>query len=265
MSRSLWRGLNGIFPVLKPHGVTSAQLLNNIKEKLTEEFCSGDKSTIKMGHGGILDSTATGVLVVGIGKDCKNLKFFLNSEKCYFVRGQLGVATDTHNEIGQIMMERRYDHVTENMLQERLKDFEGRIKQTPPLYSALKKDGKRYSDLAREGIDIEIQPRFVHCYELKLSEFNPPYFALTVSCGPGFYIRSLIHDLGQVVGSCAHVRELQRTKQGPFHIKDALSENQWNVEHISWCIDKWRGKLKKYFLSADKWYYGKRMKIKLHS
>ncbi|XP_066949033.1 pseudouridylate synthase TRUB1-like isoform X2 [Macrobrachium rosenbergii] len=253
MSGSLRKSLNGIFPVLKPHGITSAQLLNVIKEKLAEELSSGHKSAMKMGHGGTLDSTATGIIVVGIGNDCKRLKVFLNSEKSYFVRGQLGIATDTYNETGQILMERRYDHVTENMLQERLKDFEGRIKQTPPVYSALKKDGKRYSDLVREGVELELKPRIVHCYELKLTEFNPPYFALTVSSGPGFYIRSLIHDLGQAVGSCAHVQELQRTKQGPFHIKDALSESQWNVEHISWCIGKWRGKLQSYFFSADKW------------
>ncbi|XP_066949035.1 pseudouridylate synthase TRUB1-like isoform X4 [Macrobrachium rosenbergii] len=158
MSGSLRKSLNGIFPVLKPHGITSAQLLNVIKEKLAEELSSGHKSAMKMGHGGTLDSTATGIIVVGIGNDCKRLKVFLNSEKSYFVRGQLGIATDTYNETGQILMERRYDHVTENMLQERLKDFEGRIKQTPPVYSALKKDGKRYSDLVRYANQFPLQP-----------------------------------------------------------------------------------------------------------
>lgn len=259
-SSRLVGNLNGIFPLMKPHGITSAQLLNRLKERLLDGSQGSKKSpTLKMGHGGTLDSTATGVLVAGIGNECKKLKCFLDSDKVYLVRSQLGVATDTYNDIGQVTMEKLYEHVTADILQERLRQFEGRIKQVPPIYSALKKHGRRYSDWAREGVEIEIKPRIVHCYELKLTEFEPPYFSVSVTCGPGFYIRSLIHDLGQAVGSCAHVQDLQRTKQGPFHINDALCEDQWTAEHIKMSISKWKHKLNRYFnnyefkVQHDKW------------
>ncbi|XP_042225550.1 probable tRNA pseudouridine synthase 1 isoform X2 [Homarus americanus] len=145
----LRRALNGVFPVLKPHGVTSAQLLNQLKEKLAAEV-TGILAThdIKLGHGGTLDSSATGVLTVGVGDGCRQLKCLLHGEKSYLARCQLGVATDTYNKRGKVVLEKQFDHITEDVLQERLHQFEGKIKQVPPLYSALKKNGRRYSDLA---------------------------------------------------------------------------------------------------------------------
>ncbi|KAG7166975.1 tRNA pseudouridine synthase 1-like [Homarus americanus] len=195
----LRRALNGVFPVLKPHGVTSAQLLNQLKEKLAAEV-TGILAThdIKLGHGGTLDSSATGVLTVGVGDGCRQLKCLLHGEKSYLARCQLGVATDTYNKRGKVVLEKQFDHITEDVLQERLHQFEGKIKQVPPLYSALKKNGRRYSDLAQEGVNFSIEPRTVHCYKLKLQDFEPPYFTLSIVSGPGFYVRSLVNDLGLV-------------------------------------------------------------------
>ncbi|XP_042858096.1 probable tRNA pseudouridine synthase 1 isoform X2 [Penaeus japonicus] len=232
-SRIIIRTLNGVFPIIKPHGITSAEALNKIKQKLCQ--------------------------AVGIGDGCKKLKCLLHGEKHYIVQCQLGTATDTYNETGKVVMEIAYDHVTEELLKDSLKEFRGRINQLPPLYSALKLNGRRYSDLAREGVEVTIEPRRVFCYEAHLTSFSPPHFGLCVSTGPGFYIRSLIHDLGQAVGSCAHVRELQRTKHGPFTLSDALPEDRWNAEQIIQSIAKFRNIVNRYYKEykmaswKDKW------------
>ncbi|XP_027237104.1 pseudouridylate synthase TRUB1 isoform X2 [Penaeus vannamei] len=258
-TRKIIRRLNGVFPIAKPHGITSAEALNTIKQKLYEELEIHKSGDIKLGHGGTLDSTATGVMAVGVGDGCKKLKCLLQGDKNYRVQCQLGIATDTYNETGKVMAEMAYDHVTEELLRDSLREFQGRIKQVPPLYSALKMNGRRYSDLAREGIEITIEPRRVFCYEVHLTSFTPPYFGLFVSTGPGFYIRSLIHDLGQAVGSCAHVRQLQRTKHGPFSLSDALPEDKWNAEQIIQSVTRFKNIVDKYYKEykmaawKDKW------------
>ncbi|KAG0710700.1 putative tRNA pseudouridine synthase 1 [Chionoecetes opilio] len=199
--------LHGVFPILKPTRITSAQALNRLKEKLLTEIRGstiGDaQHTIKMGHGGTLDSCASGVL----------------------------------------------EHVTENVVKEKLSHFLGRIQQVPPAYSALKKDGKRYSDWTKEGVSLDIAPREVCCYELKLQDFTPPFFTLLVEAGSGFYVRSLVHDLGHAVGSCAHLTELERTKQGPLSLSDALTEHQWTLDAVTSSITKHSGSINKYYRS----------------
>ncbi|XP_071520287.1 pseudouridylate synthase TRUB1-like isoform X2 [Panulirus ornatus] len=206
---------------------------------------------IKIGHGGTLDTTATGVLTVGVGDGCSKLKCFLHGEKSYLARCQLGIATDTYNETGRIIMEKEFGHVTKDILQESLHQFQGRIKQTPPIFSALKRKGRRYSDLARDGVDFDIGPRVVHCYELKLLDFEPPNFTMTIVSGPGFYVRSLIHDLGQAVGSCAHLSGLQRTRQGPFTLHHSLHEDEWRLENVINNIARFRKKIDKYYKSYE--------------
>ncbi|XP_047472399.1 probable tRNA pseudouridine synthase 1 [Penaeus chinensis] len=258
-TRKIIRRLDGVFPILKPHGITSAEALNTIKQQLYKELLIHKSGEMKLGHGGTLDSTATGVMAVGVGNGCKKLKCLLHGDKKYQVQGQLGIATDTYNETGKVVTEMAYGHVTEELLRDSLREFHGRIKQLPPLYSALKRNGRRYSDLTREGVEVTIEPRRVICYEAHLTSFSPPYFGLLVSTGPGFYIRSLIHDLGQAVGSCAHVRELQRTKHGPFTLSDALPEDKWNVEQIVRSVTRYRNIIdnyyKEYKMAAfkDKW------------
>ncbi|XP_061564211.1 probable tRNA pseudouridine synthase 1 [Cololabis saira] len=243
LSSSLARlqALHGLFAVYKKPGPTSAEVLNELKEALLKEAgvknCNPrkrGKQVLKMGHGGTLDSAASGVLVVGIGNGTKMLSSMLSGSKKYVAVAELGKATDTLDATGAVVLETAFEHVTRLDLEEKLKSFTGEILQVPPLYSALKQDGQRLSVLLKKGHKVEAKPArqvFVHC--LKLQEFKPPIFTLDIECGGGFYVRSLVDDLGKALSSCAHVKELTRTKQGQFTLQDhVLREDRWTLDCI---------------------------------
>ncbi|KAM5321398.1 pseudouridylate synthase TRUB1 isoform 2-T2 [Glossophaga mutica] len=192
--------LSGVFAVHKPKGPTSAELLNRLKEKLlaeagmpSSEWTKRKKQTLKIGHGGTLDSAARGVL----------------------------------------------DKITQEDIEGILQKFTGNIMQVPPLYSALKKDGQRLSTLMKRGEAVEAKPaRPVTVYSLSLQRFQPPFFTLDVECGGGFYIRSLVSDIGKELSSCANVLELTRTKQGPFTLEEhALPEDRWTIDDIAQSLE----------------------------
>ncbi|XP_053496613.1 probable tRNA pseudouridine synthase 1 isoform X1 [Ictalurus furcatus] len=282
------QSLNGIFSIYKKSGPTSADVLNTLKQMLLKEAGvdkpnprKRKKQAIKLGHGGTLDSAASGVLVVGIGEGTKMLTSMLAGSKKYIAVGELGKATDTFDATGSVVQEKSHgmlyykyfasrskhdiqtsctlflfcifcccccccccccfffffteDHITREAFEEKLKQFTGEIMQVPPLYSALKKDGKRLSTLLKEGQEVEAKPaRPVTVYSLSLQDFNPPLFTLDVECGGGFYVRSLVDDLGKALSSCAHVRELTRTKQGQFTLQEhVLREERWTFQDIS--------------------------------
>ncbi|KAB5555588.1 hypothetical protein PHYPO_G00035900 [Pangasianodon hypophthalmus] len=236
------QSLNGIFAIYKKTGPTSADVLNTLKQMLLKEAGvdkpnprKRKKQAIKLGHGGTLDSAASGVLVVGIGEGTKMLTSMLAGSKKYTAVGELGKATDTFDATGSVVQEKSYDHITREAFEEKLMQFTGEIMQVPPLYSALKKDGKRLSTLLKEGHEVEAKPaRAVTVYSLSLQDFNPPLFTLDVECGGGFYVRSLVDDLGKALSSCAHVRELTRTKQGQFTLQEhVLREERWTFHDIS--------------------------------
>ncbi|XP_044295492.1 probable tRNA pseudouridine synthase 1 isoform X2 [Varanus komodoensis] len=238
------RSCNGLFAVYKPKGPTSSDVLNRLKGKL---FAAGiveptrrkRKQALKFGHGGILDSNATGVLVVGIGKGTRMLSSMLAGSKKYTVIAELGKATDTFDSTGQITEEKPYDWITKEDLEAVLQKFTGNIMQVPPVYSALKKDGQRLSDLVRKGEGVEAKPaRLVTVYSLTLKNFEPPLFTLDVECGSGFYVRSLVNDIGKELSSCATVQELTRTKQGPFTLEEhALYEDKWTIDEIAQSLE----------------------------
>uniref|UniRef100_A0A673W0L2 tRNA pseudouridine(55) synthase n=1 Tax=Salmo trutta TaxID=8032 RepID=A0A673W0L2_SALTR len=214
-SLSKLQSLNGLFAIYKKEGPTSADVLNSLKEALLKE-------------------AASGVLVIGIGNGTKMLSTMLAGSKKYMAVGELGKATDTLDATGNVVHEKLYDHITREAFEEKLKQFTGDIMQVPPLYSALKKDGKRLSVLLKQGHEVEAKPaRPVTVYNLSLQDFTPPLFTLDVECGGGFYIRSLVDDLGKALSSCAHVRKLIRTKQGQFTLDDhTLQEEHWTLQHI---------------------------------
>ncbi|XP_016122735.1 probable tRNA pseudouridine synthase 1 [Sinocyclocheilus grahami] len=135
--------------------------------------------------------------------------------------GELGKATDTLDVTGNVVEEKSYDHITKEAFEEKLKQFTGEIMQVPPLYSALKKDGKRMSVLLKQGQEVEAKPaRPVTVYSLSLQDFSPPYFTIDVECG--------------AQSSCAHIKELTRTKQGQFTLEEhALKEDRWTLTDIS--------------------------------
>ncbi|XP_031595484.1 probable tRNA pseudouridine synthase 1 [Oreochromis aureus] len=241
-SLSQLQALNGLFAIYKKQGPTSADVLNVLKEALLKE--AGVKNpnprkrknqSLKMGHGGTLDSAASGVLVVGVGNGTKMLSTMLTGSKKYIAVGEFGKATDTLDATGSVTLEKGFEHITRLDVEEKLKAFTGDIMQVPPLYSALKKDGQRLSVLLKKGHKVDAKPaRPVTVYNLTLQEFKPPLFTLDIECGGGFYVRSLVDDLGKALSSCAHVKELIRTKQGPFTLEEhALHEEQWTLEHIS--------------------------------
>uniref|UniRef100_A0A8C7EH38 tRNA pseudouridine(55) synthase n=1 Tax=Nothoprocta perdicaria TaxID=30464 RepID=A0A8C7EH38_NOTPE len=173
--------LSGLFAVYKPKGPTSAALLNRLKERLASLTPENKrkKQILKIGHGGTLDSAATGVLVVGIGKGTKMLSTILAGSKKYTAIGRLGKATDTLDATGKVTEEKPYDKVTKGDLESVLQKFTGDIMQVPPLYSALKKDGERLSSLMKRGEAVEAKPaRPVKVYSLSLQHFQPPLFTL---------------------------------------------------------------------------------------
>ncbi|KAI5175011.1 putative Trna Pseudouridine Synthase 1 [Manis pentadactyla] len=230
--------LSGVFAVHKPKGPTSAELLNRLKEKLlaeagmpSPEWTKRKKQTLKIGHGGTLDSAARGVLVIGIGRGTKMLTSMLSGSKRYVAIGELGKATDTLDSTGKVTEEKPYDKITQEDIEGILQKFTGNIMQVPPLYSALKKDGQRLSTLMKRGEVVEAKPaRPVTVYSLSLQKFQPPFFTLDVECGGGFYIRSLVSDIGKELSSCANVLELTRTRQGPFTLEEhALPEDRWTI------------------------------------
>ncbi|XP_005995377.2 probable tRNA pseudouridine synthase 1 [Latimeria chalumnae] len=239
------QSLSGLFAIYKPKGPTSADVLNKLKEKLMEEADmkplsrKRKKQTLKVGHGGTLDSAASGVLVVGIGRGTKMLGSMLSGSKKYTAVGELGKATDTLDAIGTVTEEKPYGHITKDDLEGILWKFTGDTMQVPPLYSALKKDGQRLSCLVKKGEAVEAKPaRPVTVYSLSLQEFKPPLFTLNVECGGGFYVRSLVSDIGKELSTCAHVKELTRTKQGPFTLDEhILHEEKWTVDEIAQAIE----------------------------
>ncbi|OXB82337.1 UNVERIFIED_CONTAM: hypothetical protein H355_009262 [Colinus virginianus] len=260
--------LSGLFAVYKPKGSTSAAVLNLLKERLLAEAGVQAKASkrkrqaLKIGHGGTLDSAATGVLVVGIGKGTKMLKTILAGSKKYTAVGLLGRATDTLDATGKVTEEKPYgtfkeklptsdehfillrplakvrtgqDQITKRDLENVLQKFTGDIMQVPPLYSALKKDGERLSTLMKRGEAVEAKPaRPVRVYSLSLQQFQPPLFTLDVECGGGFYVRSLVSDIGKELSTCASIQELTRTKHGPFTLEEhALHEDRWTIDEIA--------------------------------
>ncbi|XP_071476966.1 pseudouridylate synthase TRUB1-like [Diadema antillarum] len=195
-----------------------------------------------MGHGGTLDMHATGVLVVGIGKGTKQLASYLQGGKTYVAHGCLGNATDTMDASGEVTESSEFGHISESDFKGALNNFVGNIMQAPPLYSALKVQGERMSDLVKRGVKVAPKPeRPVQVYSLRCLTFNPPDFTIEVSCGGGFYVRKLIHDLGKRLGSCAHMTALCRTKQGYFTLdKHALLEDRWTLQDILRAVEEFQ-------------------------
>ena len=242
----------GLFAVFKPSGITSAETVSRIKQVIRQSCDATSpieneakpkrtdprskylraKKQLKVGHGGTLDMLAEGVLVIGVGEDCKKLTGYLKGRKIYEAIGELGKITDTLDSSGVVTAEKAFGHIRKIDIENILQHFEGEISQIPPAYSALKQNQIRLSDLARRGILVSPPPRQVCIYFLSLLDFKPPHFKIRVECSSGTYIRSLLRDIGQKLDSEAYMTYLCRTQQGPFTLDDALREHEWTVENI---------------------------------
>ena len=206
--------MDGILNIDKPWGKTSFSIVSLVKR------LSGEQ---RVGHAGTLDPAATGVLPVCLGQGRRIIPYLLDAAKAYRAQIELGVATDTYDATGSITGRGDPSGISREQLLSALASFCGLIWQTPPMYSAVKHGGKPLYELVRSGIEVERKRRLTQIYHLELIDWQPPIATIEVECGKGTYIRSLAHDLGQLLGCGAHLKSLIRLRCGLFDIKDAVS------------------------------------------
>lgn len=208
----------------KPLEWTSFQAVNKIRWHIKKKF--GLKK-IKVGHAGTLDPLATGLLIICTGKETKNIATYQGLVKEYTGTFTLGSTTPSYDLETAIDKTYPTEHITEEILTKATRNFIGEINQKPPLFSAIKKDGKRMYELARKGKTVEIDSRKISISEFNLTTIKMPQIDFQVVCSKGTYIRSLANDFGKVLNSGAHLSALRRTKIGEFSIEDALSISQF--------------------------------------
>lgn len=215
------RAVHGVLILDKPKGFSSNAALQKVRWLLNAE---------KAGHTGSLDPLATGVLPLCFGEATKFSQYLLDADKGYETLMQLGVTTSTGDAEGEVL-ERREVAVTREDIEALLPRFRGDIQQVPPMYSALKKDGQPLYKLARAGEVVEREARSVTISQLELLAFENGQARLSVSCSKGTYIRTLVEDLGHLLGCGAHVAELRRTQAGPFTLAQAVSLEELEKAH----------------------------------
>lgn len=199
--------MNGILLLDKPTGMTSNAALQKVKRLLKVK---------KAGHTGSLDPLASGMLPLCLGEATKFSQFLLEANKIYQVTAKLGIKTNTGDAEGEIILQREIINITQEKILRAMEKFRGAIEQIPSMYSALKYKGQPLYKLARQGITVERKPRTVHIHELTLLNCVADSFSVHVRCSKGTYIRTLIEDIGEVLGCGAHVTELRRLTVGAY-------------------------------------------------
>ncbi|SHE27875.1 tRNA pseudouridine(55) synthase TruB [Alkalibacter saccharofermentans] len=205
--------MDGILNIYKPKGKTSHDMVNILRRAL---------NTKKIGHTGTLDPLAEGVLPLCVGKATRVSQYMLDKEKEYVGELKLGISTDTYDSEGKEVKSRLVS-VTENQILDAVDSFKGELLQKPPIYSALKVRGKKLYEYAREGVEVEIEPRRVVIHDIEIVSIQIPYVKIRVGCSKGTYIRSLFNDIGEKLGCGAHMTSLIRTKSGYFSVDDAIT------------------------------------------
>ena len=209
--------MDGIILINKGKGCTSHDVVNKVKHIFNE----------KVGHTGTLDPDATGLLPILIGKGTKLSYYLINHDKEYEVTLKLGERTDTADSEGKVIekQEGNVERLSEEEISKVLDSFLGKQEQIPPMYSAIKINGKKLYEYARNNIEVDVKPREIEIYDIKLNKIDEEekliYF--TVQCSKGTYIRSLCEDISQSLGTIGYMKELNRTKVGIFDIKDSIS------------------------------------------
>ena len=201
------RRVNGILLLDKPSGLTSNAALQAVKKLYRAR---------KAGHTGSLDPLATGLLPICFGEATKVSGFLLDADKDYRVTCKFGERTTTGDAEGEVLEQRPVEDLSEDRLREVMQGFLGDIEQIPPMYSALKHKGERLYKLAREGVEVEREPRQVTIHALELLTLTPPLAEIRVHCSKGTYVRTLVEDIGEALGCGAHVSGLRRLGVGPF-------------------------------------------------
>ena len=234
--------LDGIIVINKPKGCTSHDVVNKVKRILNE----------KVGHTGTLDPNATGVLPLLVGKGTKLSYYLINHDKEYVVTLQLGIKTDTADCEGNIIEQKEVEETAlkDENIRNVFHSFIGKSKQTPPMYSAIKINGKKLYEYARKNETVEVKPREIEIYEIELLNIlkEEKQIIFRVKCSKGTYMRSLCEDIAQKLNTVGYMQELQRTIVGNFHIEDSITveELEKNKDNIEF--------MKKYFITIEKFF-----------
>lgn len=253
--------MNGIINILKPPGMTSHDVVAYVRRAIKMK---------KVGHTGTLDPGAAGVLPICIGKGTKVVEYLTNQNKEYICEVTFGNKTDTYDKYGEFLYDtdRDFSHIDINMINDKLENFKGKITQIPPAYSAIKINGTRAYDLARQGIKFEVPKREVTIHNIEILSFDLPRLMLKINCSKGTYVRSICNDLGEMLGCPSYMSFLLRTKTGPFNIEKSVvlqDINQENIENLIYSID-YGLEMKQVFIDnkySDKVLNGNPVKIEL--
>lgn len=241
MGRKRQRGrtVNGILLLDKAVGMTSNAALQEVKKLFFAK---------KAGHTGSLDPLASGLLPLCLGEATKLSQFLLDSDKVYEGVCQLGTKTSTGDAEGEVIDTRPVPSFDEASLKKVFSQFLGDIEQIPPMHSAIKQNGQPLYKLAHQGIEVEREPRPVHIYELSLIEMNDTSFKFSLRCSKGTYVRTLVEDMGEVMGCGAHLTDLRRTAVGPFDLEAAVTPEE--LSHVA--ADEGHAGLDKLMIPMDK-------------
>lgn len=205
--------MDGILLINKPINLTSHDVINKLRRKLKIK---------RIGHAGTLDPFASGVLIVGVGQGTKCLQFLEILDKEYLGVIKLGIKTNTGDLTGEVIETKEVNELDENQINDVLTSFIGEQEQIPPMFSALKVEGKKLYELARKGVEIERKPRSIHIHSLSLKGYNSDEKTLTftVKCSKGTYVRTLGEDIASKLNTVGHLISLTRTKVGDFKLVD---------------------------------------------
>lgn len=206
--------MNTVINLDKPRGISSQLAVTKVRRLL---------NTKKAGHAGTLDPIATGILLVCLGEATKITRFLAGADKEYVAVMKLGEKTTTLDSEGEVIERTDCPYLEEQQAIQVVESFKGTIKQTPPMFSAIKLGGSPLYKLARKGLTVERAERVVTIHNLEITGFDPPFLEIKVACSKGTYIRTLCSDIGDALGVGAHMRGLKRTRIGAFRIEDSIT------------------------------------------
>lgn len=208
------KDLEGVLLIDKPSGMTSHDVVDRVRRKLKMK---------RIGHAGTLDPLATGLLIILVGKATKLSQYLMSLDKVYEGTITLGVATNTYDAEGEVMTTIPVPELTMDEVSKTLGSFMGDQYQTPPMFSAVKIDGQPLYKLARKGVEVEREPRFIRISRFEATRFESPEIDFTLNCTKGTYVRTLASDIGEKLDCGAHLSSLRRTASDRFNIKDSIT------------------------------------------
>lgn len=215
-----------VFLIDKPLEWSSFQAVNKMKHAIKRKF---NIRKIKIGHAGTLDPMATGLLIVCCGKATKTIQGIQDTDKEYTGTITLGTISASYDSEGPFIGNPDYSHVSKELIQETTKQFSGNIMQTPPIFSALKKDGKPLYEYARAGEDVEVKQRAVRIDAFEITKINLPHIEFRIACTKGTYIRSIANDFGKAMNTGSYLSALRRTKIGDYKVEESTMVTDWEA------------------------------------